>query len=262
VFPRHVHLASRFPFSYNLENSSTRQTPFFANFSYHPTFELTLTTQPIVPAAADLAARLDIIHAELRAELAYAQDLQSKYFNTHALPAPDFQPDQLVWLLHHHIKSTRPSAKLDHRHLRPYPIHSKISPSTYCLRLPSYLSRLHPVFNVNLLEPYSDPSTFHPHSSPLPFNLTEDPALTIQSLQDCRKIGHRYEYLVRWRNLPNSENSWIPLSDIPTSFNETLKRFHHHHPCAPHPHHFDITHSYSPTNDVESSVITGPHSVE
>jgi len=229
----------------NLENSSTHQTPFFANYAYHPTFEPQITKRSTVPAAADLAARIDAIHAELQAELQFAQDTQAKYYNKKALPAPEFQPGQLVWLLCRNIKTTRPSMKLDHRRLGPYPIIRKINSSAYLLRLPSYLSRLHPVFNVSLLEPYSDPSDFHTHASPLPFDLTEDPANDIKSILDCRKIGHRYEYLVRWKSLPESEDSWIPLSDIPTPFNELIERFHRRHPRSPRPHSFDINKNYN-----------------
>lgn len=158
-----------------------------------------------------------------------AQDIQAKSFNKKVLPAPDFQPGQLVWLLHRNIKTTRPSFKLDHRRLGPYPILRKIGTSAYHLQLPSYLSRLHPVFNVSLLEPYSDPSDFHTHASPLPFDLADDPANDIKSILDCRKTGHRYEYLVRWKSLPESEDSWLPLSDIPTLFNELIERFHCRH---------------------------------
>lgn len=229
----------------NLENSSTHQTPFFANYAYHPSFEPQITERSTVPAAADLAARLDAIHAELRAELQFAQDVQAKYYNKKALPAPELQPGQLVWLLRRNIKTTRPSLKLDHCRLGPYPIIRKIGSSAYLLRLPSYLSHLHPVFNVSLLEPYSDPSDFHTHASPLPFDLADDPANDIKSILDCRKIGHRYEYLVWWKSLPESENSWLPLSDIPISFNELIERFHRRHPRSPHPHSFDINKNYN-----------------
>lgn len=95
-------------------NSSTNQTPFFANYAYHPTFEPQLTDRSTVPAAADLAQRLERLHDELRAELKEAQERQSRTYNRHVLDAPKFVPDQLVWLLRHNIKMTRPSNKLDH----------------------------------------------------------------------------------------------------------------------------------------------------
>src|ERR1700709_401985 len=142
----------------NLKNSSLKQTPFFANYGFHPTFEPQVTERSTVPAAADLAGRLEQIHTELRAELEHAQASQSRYYDEKHIPAPDLQRDQLVWLLRRNIKTTRPSDKLDHRRLGPYRIIRKIGACSYHLQLPSYLSRLHPVFHVSLLEPYKDPS--------------------------------------------------------------------------------------------------------
>jgi hypothetical protein len=244
-------------FSFNsLENSSTKVAPFYANLGFHPTFEPQITERSTVPAAENLARSLEQIHTELRAELEFAQSMQAHYYDKHRLPAPEYQRDQLVWLLRRNIKTTRPSGKLDHQRLGPYPIIRKIGSLAYQLALPSYLSRLHPVFNVSLLEPYSDPSQFHPHANPEPFQLSDenfnDLALHIHSILDCRKIGHRYEYFVRWKNLSEDENSWIPLSDIPTSSNELIDRFHRRHPKAPRPHSLIINatppHTLDPPN--------------
>jgi Chromo (CHRromatin Organisation MOdifier) domain len=231
-------------FAFNdLENSSTHQTPFFANLAYHPTFEPQITKCSTVPAAEDLAQRLAKIHAELHAELEHTQTLQAKYYNERHLKAPQFVQDQFVWLLRRNIKTTRPSDKLDHRRLGPYRVIDKISSSSYLLNLPSYLSRLHPVFHVSLLEPYHDPSVFHSHSEPEPFQLADDSALNIHSIYDARKIGHQYEYFVRWKNQPESKNSWIPLSNIPTSHNKLLDHFHR---CNPHPHTLVLNQVFSP----------------
>ena len=41
-----------------------------------------------------------------------------------------------------------------------------LSHSTYQLQLPAYLSRLHPVFHISLLEPFSDPTEFHAAARP------------------------------------------------------------------------------------------------
>ena len=208
-------------------HSSTRTSPFYANLGYHPTFDPRVSVTPAVPAAGDLVHRLSRLHDELRAHLREAQDVQSRYYNKRVATAPHYKPDQLVWLLRRHIKTTRPSDKLEHRRLGPFPIDCAVSNLAYRLRLPSYLSRLHPVFHVSLLEPYHDPSEFRPHASPVPFELSDDfSSPTIHSILDARKLGQRYEYLVHWSQLPSDEDSWVPLSDIPTSTNELLEHFH------------------------------------
>ena len=250
----------------NHTNSSTNQSPFFANYGFHPTFEPQITDRSTVPAAADLASRLERLHDELRAELKAAQDRQAIYYNQRAAESPKYQPGQLVWLLRRHIKSSRPSDKLDHRRLGPFPIERAISDSAYQLRLPSYLSRLHPVFNVSLLEPYSDPSDFHTHATPDPFPLADDPSSpSISQFLDCRKLGQRYEYLVRWTGLSPEEDSWIPLYDIPTTpyTNELLERFHRRHPRAIRPHQLILERTaLLPTNHSSTSTLQVPSSPE
>jgi hypothetical protein len=68
------------------------------------------------------------------------------------------------------------------------------------------------VFHASLLKPYNDPSEFSPHVPPELYQFVEDSTLSISSILDCRKIGHRYGYLVHWHSLPNSS---IPLFDDP-----------------------------------------------
>jgi hypothetical protein len=49
----------------NLNNSSTKQSPFFTNYAFHPTFEPKITECSSVPAAADLVSHLELIHSEI-----------------------------------------------------------------------------------------------------------------------------------------------------------------------------------------------------
>ncbi|KAJ3990843.1 hypothetical protein F5050DRAFT_1582375, partial [Lentinula boryana] len=132
---------------------------------------------------------------------------------------------------------------------------------------------LHPVFHSSLLEPYSDPSEFHPHVDPLPFEIA-DASLNIQSIIDSRKTGQRYEYLIHWKDQPSSEDSWVSLSDIPDSFDELIDRFHRRHPRSSRPPNFILelrrsvpSHSISQNSDstsvqypVPSPVVRRPHS--
>ncbi|KAL7279473.1 hypothetical protein ACG7TL_007316 [Trametes sanguinea] len=56
-------------------NSSTKQTPFYANLGYHPTFDPLITPPSVtVPAAGDIAQCLTRIHNECRAQLLTVQN--------------------------------------------------------------------------------------------------------------------------------------------------------------------------------------------
>jgi len=142
-------------FSFNNSlNSSTQQTPFFANLGFHPTFNIKITERTTNPSATDLADRLQIIHSELRAELAQSNDYMVKYYNQHHLPSPTFKVNDYVWLLCRNIKTTRPSDKLDYQQIGPFQILNQRGKTSFLLKLPASLSRLHPVFHMSLLEPY------------------------------------------------------------------------------------------------------------
>lgn len=102
-------------FSFNNHvNTSTQQTPFYANLGYHPDFKIKLTERTTNPVATDLANRLQEIHKELHLELEQANEYMTKYYNHRHLDTPDFKLGDYVWLLRRNIKTTRPSNKLDY----------------------------------------------------------------------------------------------------------------------------------------------------
>ena len=140
----------------NTTNSSTQQTPFFANLSYHPDFDIVITKQTTNPSSTELAGRLEIIRNELQAELSHSNDYMAKYYDRRHLPAPEFIPGDKVWLNRRNIKTTRPSDKLDFKKIGPYQIIEKHGKSSYLLKLPPSLKHLHPVFHISLLEPFKD----------------------------------------------------------------------------------------------------------
>ena len=234
----------------NTVNSSMQQTPFCANMGYHPDFDIVITERTTNPSSTELAGRLEIIRDELRAELSHSNDYMAKYYDRRHLPGPEFLPGNKVWLIQRNIKTTRPSDKLDFKKIGPYQIIEKRGKSSYLLKLPPSLKRLHPVFHISLLEPYLD-------SSIIP-NRIQDPSIThitlapetttnpeISTILDSRKIGCRHDYLIHWKDLPDSENSWTPFSEILTSFYPFLEQFHHRNPTRPHPPRFQITNAPS-----------------
>ncbi|KAF8750752.1 hypothetical protein RHS01_09200 [Rhizoctonia solani] len=218
-------------FAYNNRtSSSSQQSPFYANYGFHPTFEPRINSDTTVPAAEDLSARLSLIHDELRAELTHSQADAAQQFNRSVKPAPNFTIGDRVWLLRRNIKTTRPSDKLDYRKLGPFKIVAARGPVSFQLELPPSLSRLHPVFHVSLLEPHHSPSDIPGRVEPAPPPVFLDgdstPWREVDKILDCRKIGRRYDYFVSWKGLTPDKNSWVPLSDMSTGLNELIERFH------------------------------------
>lgn len=223
-------------FSYNnASHDATRISPFFANYGYHPHFSFNFSNPSTTPSASEFSERLAFIRDELSAELRHAQDVARRKYDAHRTPPPSFSIGDQVMLLRRNLRTTRPTEKLDFRKLGPFKILKKLSDNVYQLALPSTMSRLHPVFNIDLLEPYTSPASFPGRSahSSAPTPIVDDgsaPGFQIQQILDVRRVGRRFDYFVEFKGLPTTERAWIPLSDIPSSYNEVLEVFHRRHP--------------------------------
>ena len=155
-----LHLAE---FSYNnFVHSSTRYSPFFTNTGYHPRW-LILKCLEVTknPTVEDRLHLLQDVQAKLSVHLRNAQAAHKKATDKHRLDSspeePKFRIRDHVWLLRRNVKTTRPWDKLDFQCLGPFVISSQVNDVAFRLDLPSHM-RLHPVFQVSLLEPYTSSS--------------------------------------------------------------------------------------------------------
>ena len=140
---------------------------------------------------------------------------------------------------------------LDYRHLSPFKILDLCGKSSFLLKLPSSLSQLHPVFHVSLLELFIDPNNIPDRiSEPIVRNIEipEQSNVQISTILNSQKVGHRYDYFAHWKNTTDTENSWIPFSDIPNSLFHILDQFHRRNPSHPHPPRFLFSTNLSQTH--------------
>jgi hypothetical protein len=106
------------------------------------------------------------VHKHLRVEMRRSQNIMEEGANMQRLPAPQIQGGTRVWLYARHIRTMRPSRKLDLKQLGPYMVKREVSPYAYELELPRGL-RIHPVHHVSLLDPAAE--------DPLPGQLITPP---------------------------------------------------------------------------------------
>jgi len=85
---------------------------------------------------------------EAKVALAKSKDDMTLYYNWKRTLAPEFKAGDMVFLDASNIQTTRPSHKLSHHRLGPFPIDSQVGNGAYQLHLPLSMGRLHPVFNV------------------------------------------------------------------------------------------------------------------
>jgi hypothetical protein len=223
-------------FAYNnASQESTKMSPFFANYGYHPRFmsQIQTTSDHATPAANDFAAHMHEVHERLVENVVRAQNYQAKYYDAKHKPV-ELEPGDMVWLNSVNISTSRPSKKLDWKRLGPYKVIKRIGLQAYQLALPPTMRHLHDVFHVSLLDPVK--STSHaPHSLP-----PAPPALyvkddhdyfEIEDVLDSKRENRRLYYLIKWKGFPDSENSWEPLTNIPAR--GLVKEFHRRHPGKP-----------------------------
>ena len=144
-----------------------------------------------------------------------------------------------MWLDSRNITTTRPSKKLDHRFLGPFPIVEKVSSHAYRLSLSLALSRIHPVFHVSLLQPTSTsdiPNRVVDPPPPIELNDSEEWEVNriLDSKVDRRRKGPGLLYLVEWKGFDNTPDatSWEPpehLAHAP----DLVQDFHRVYPDKP-----------------------------
>jgi hypothetical protein len=164
--------------------------------------------------------------------LAKLKDNMVHYYNQHHEPAPTFAVSNKVFLDSSDINTTRPSKKLSHRNLGPFPIVRPVGSHAYHLRLPPSMSHLHPVFHViKLLPVLPDPIGRHVRPPPPPTVVGADEHYEVQAILDSRLRAGHLEFLVSWKGYGYEENSWV--SDCDVSAPRLISQFYRNHPGAP-----------------------------
>ena len=134
------------------------------------------------------------------------------------------------------ISTQRPSKKLDHKKVRPFPIIKEVGKRAYRVQLPAG-SQAHPTFHVQLLERYrtsSEPSWQQRPPSPEPIDGEENWVVRaiVDSRKNNRKKGKPTEYLVLWEGYPDEEATWEPYENIKGTADEALEEFKKKNPEA------------------------------
>ena len=89
-----------------------------------------------------------------------------------------------------------------------------LGPVTYCFKLPGTW-HIHPVFHAILLSPYQETAVHSPNFTWPPLDLIEgEKQYEVEAIMGHKKWGHGYQYLVKWKNYPISENTWQSAEDL------------------------------------------------
>jgi transposase InsO family protein len=218
-------------FAYNNGHQETIKTsPFYANYGIHPEYKmighLTETTKIKTDEMSEL-------HDTLRQEMVAAQLRQKEIYDQHRKPDPNLQSGDMVWLLPRHIRTTRPSKKLDYKKLGPFKILAKVGTSAYKLELPASMKQ-HNNFHISLLEPYQDnrfPSQIQ--VPPPPIEIEGETEYELEEIIDSRRFRNQLQYRAKWTGYPpQHDQEWYPATNF-NNAQHAISRFHQRYPNKP-----------------------------
>ena len=200
----------------------------------HPRMGFEPTQPPSrVEAVNEFKTRMEHTLEEAKSALRKAKEDMTRYYNQRRSPTPQYQVGDKVYLDASDIKTTRPSAKLSHRNLGPFPIQAKVGTHAYRLRLPPSLKRLHPVFHVVKLTPApQDPFPGRrPPPAPPPVLVDDVEEYQVEKILDSRMFRRQLQFLVQWEGYGYEHNEWVNEKDVHAP--EKVAEFYRLHPGAP-----------------------------
>ncbi len=208
----------------NAINASTKQTPFYLNYGYHPLTPATLGVHRLRGSTNQVAAEFyqrmqEDLHTA-KQHLAAAQERQAHYANLKRQDAVFEIGDQvLLSTANLRLQTDGPASKFNVKWTGPFTITERIGKVAYRLSLPNTM-RIHPVFHISLLKPYfADEAAAEQRDSQLrPPPIINDNIFTVDQLLRKRTITingrQTTQYLVLWKGYPLSEATWEPGSNL------------------------------------------------
>jgi transposase InsO family protein len=202
----------------NAKSSSTGETPFFLNYGAHPCTVVTnqLPEMTNLPVLEQVFQSRDEVLSRVQVLLRTAQKNQKRYADTKRRPHSISDNIQVLLSSKNLRFQGKGKRKLYPKILGPFTVTRMIGKNVAELALPSTWN-IHNVFHVSLLRPFHDGGrSDQQHLPPVEGKLPNYQVDQIISHRD-RHIGRRKirEYLVKWQELSDENNSWETASAIP-----------------------------------------------
>lgn len=217
------------------EHTSTGVTPFFANYGYHPCFEIVDGISPSKPGQ-QYVTDLELIRRQIQLALTRAQETYKRFADRHRLPQPAITVGSEVMLSTKNIRTTRPIRKFSERMLGPFKVIEQLSETAFRLKLPLEFRRIHSVFHISLLEPVRK-SSIPGRTNPPPPPINLEGYYKIKEIVDSRynRVRKRFEYRIEWDGYENDpeQYTWEPAENLDELGRELARQFHERYPTRP-----------------------------
>lgn len=209
----------------NSVSSVTGYTPFYLAYGFEPVEESWDRELQLGNKQNNLVSILTENLKRARDSIADAQEVQANYYDSRRRPVETYQEGDLVMLnakgISWHTDSIRPPVFLP-RWLGPFrivPLKSEDGINwgglNYRLKLPSSMSRIHPVFHAELLRRYHDPVEVFdgrpskPRPPPMIDEKTGDKLFEVEAILGKRIRRKKIEYCVQWKSYGLEDADWV-----------------------------------------------------
>ncbi|KAJ9529120.1 hypothetical protein QJQ45_007808 [Haematococcus lacustris] len=199
----------------NSWQESIQSTPFLVNTGQSPLTPalLELPGEVYCPTARRLSEWWQSNVKQARHFMELAQRRQA-YMANKGRKEVEYHTGLLVLLSTKNLRMKPGKAKkLLPRFIGPFKVLEHVGPVAVRLDLPQAMARMHPVFHVSLLRPYTSE---HPHLPPPVEWLDETPLYEVEKLLAHRGVraGKARGYLVKWQGYDDSYNTWEPRNNL------------------------------------------------
>jgi transposase InsO family protein len=223
-----------------LPHESIGMSPFELNYGYAPSTSydwdrpqspVTVREEVNIADARALATRMHNAWTVAKGFLQKAQAKKQRDIDQHRREV-DFEVGDLVYVSTRNWKTDRPSKKLDHQMVGPYPIIAKEGHS-FRVQLPASM-KIHPVFAPNLLrKDKNNPLPGQVHEPEPPLQVTDDYEWEVNELLAVKLTRNKLSYRANWLG-HDEDPEWYPASDFKYAPHK-LKAFHLRYPELPGP---------------------------
>ena len=188
-------------------SDSTRESLFFTNFGQHANIRMPSRASPNIEKVLQHNKLLQQTHMMMRHYLQETSEKIQCQIDKKSKIVPQLKKGDKVYLLTKNWKTKKPKIKkLDNIKVRLFSVEEKTGPVNIKIQLPRD-ARVHPNFHILMIEPADQSTllqeTFH-------YQPEEEQEFKVKQIL-ARKDQ---QYLVKWKEYPDSENTWEPLKNL------------------------------------------------
>jgi hypothetical protein len=216
----------------NRYKKSLGTTPFYANYGFHPQIDSLPRIESPLTSVEDFVKHIQKVQEDTKSSLTKAAEDMKRFYDRHRAKTPEYEVGQKVLLDNSNLALDRPTRKLAERRSGPFKIIERIGTHAYRLELPLSWKSVHPVFHVSLLNPYHEDPENPNFTNPPPDIIEGEPEYEVEAILGSKFVRNKLQFLVKWKNYPDSENSWEHEVNVENA-KDALADFYKSHPGAP-----------------------------